>query len=675
MANEDEIDDLDAIEAGGKANEEVTLSNVYSIKVGGFGENNLITTYLASVKVKDLKEDIDFFENLTKDKSWPVSQIIQREVNKSRVSNIAREYVLGPGREVKYFPPIIIAILPKDKDGKISLKLNFEPDNSEKNKGLIFERSKYRTNEKLKKYFLRSENKSLIHGLNLLEISEVFEFNLLSWDKCEYYAIVIDGQHRLDSLFSSMKSNPDVGNFHQDIAFLDVSRLIASSDNPVPQSPVEVVRRIFVDINTNAQKVGVVRQILMDDKDLPSLLVQSMVDAVWRDGSEKSSDYFIPSQIVDWYGESLKHQLPHITGILALHQIIEDNLVQYTLGSIKELRSEKKIFDWVKRLNEVFLVDEKIKTLAKYEHVDTLEKSLKAYNRRKEQSYYTYDDEEDVRETEIFVYDYGVLEVAQETFQEIFLRPLVSIFSKFKPYSEVIDIIKDSGGFDTDKILSHALISSRTRIAASAIYQETLRDLRTEIEEKLLSKYYLIYSVLGQKTVFSILFQRLNQNYVKGFDEERCQEITNSYIGEVNDLLELLSYSDKDLFGPKGNASIAEVPETLVDLGTIASSFWEGIIYDNGSIIYNTQGIRSLSAVFNYLLSRFEELIEHGTQHLPAVPFNISYLPARIRRNLKRNYGTVLTDDQIEEYVEDIVANKKQFLEEILISGFKQWNA
>src|SRR5690606_5656441 len=148
-----------------------------------------------------------------------------------------------------------------------------------------------------------------------------------------------------------------------------------------------------------------------------------------------------PSQLVDWYGESLKHQLPHITGILALHQILEDNLVQYTLGSIKELRSEKKIFDWVKRLNEVFLVDEKIKTLARYEHIDTLEKSIKAYKRRKEESYYTYDDEEDVRETEIFVYDYGVLEVAQETFQQIFLKPLVSIFSKFKPYSEVIELI------------------------------------------------------------------------------------------------------------------------------------------------------------------------------------------------------------------------------------------
>ena len=117
--NFDELDELADIEKQGASSNEFVLSNVYNIKIGGFGVPVSIKTYLCTVKVEDLASDIAFYETLTKDKSWPVSQIIQREVDRIRVSNIAKTYIQSEGRSIRYFPPLIVALLPKGKDGKI----------------------------------------------------------------------------------------------------------------------------------------------------------------------------------------------------------------------------------------------------------------------------------------------------------------------------------------------------------------------------------------------------------------------------------------------------------------------------------------------------------------------------------------------------------------------------
>ena len=353
-----EIDDVDNLESSGSEEISLDLSNVYNIKLGGFGNDDNIRTYIASAKVKNLKDDLDLYETLTKDKSWPISQIVQREVDRVRVSNISKSYILSQGRPIKYFPPIIVAILPKDEHGMISLNMNFgESEGLDNIKEMIFARSKYNSNESIKPYVTRADNLSLIKGLFVLEVSKVFETYLFSWDKSKYYAVVIDGQHRLEALYKSAIDDISIENHFQDLIFIDFSKLLKTANQ---LSPVDVVRRIFVDINTNAQRVGFVRQVLMDDKDLSALCVQTLVDSVKKDGSGKDQDSFIRSQVVDWYGDKLKHTLPHLTGVLSLYQIIDDHLVQNSISSINDLRSPSKVSKWVTRLNDVFFVDSTI---------------------------------------------------------------------------------------------------------------------------------------------------------------------------------------------------------------------------------------------------------------------------------------------------------------------------
>jgi hypothetical protein len=91
------------------------LSNVYKVIKGGFDIDG-VETYLGSANVSMLKDDIEVFEKLTEDKSWPVSTIIQREVDERRVNEIANDFILRDSRNVKYFPPIVVALIPRNGD-------------------------------------------------------------------------------------------------------------------------------------------------------------------------------------------------------------------------------------------------------------------------------------------------------------------------------------------------------------------------------------------------------------------------------------------------------------------------------------------------------------------------------------------------------------------------------
>jgi len=653
-----ELDDFSEIESSGLSEDSIDLSNVFQIKTGGFGDHSELRTYFGSANVGKLKEDISLYETLTKDKSWPVSQIIQREVDRFRVSGISKGYILGTGRLIKYFPPIIIAILPKDDEGKIGLKLNFEVDNSKEVKQAIYKKSNYNQNKKIEPYVIDADNISLIDGLYVLEVSKVFDTRLLAWDKNKFYAVVIDGQHRLEALFKSMDDHPPVDHYLQDVVFIDFSPLIAKKPE---LTPVEVVRRIFIDINTNAQRVGFVRQVLMDDKDLASLCVQCLVDSSNRDGSEKNPDTYLQSQIVDWYGDKLKHTLPHLTGILSLYQIIDDFFIKDSLASLRDRRSPKRVQNWVSRINTIFMVDATIENseYLKELEISSLHKSFEEYKERITQNEeYSDDIDDEYKESEIFEYDYRILDIASDKFEEIYLRPFIKFFNELKPYKKTIDLIEEEGGFEPNNILATALISSRKKIGITKAYKDAIRNLKIKIENTLHTKYFLLFTVLGQKVLFNNLFQRILANLTSDFNEENCLTITNDYLEKLDSLFEFIEEKDVSLFSHKENLNLSSVPQELQDLGTLASSFWEGVIYESNNIIYNTQGIRALSYILNEFININEARAkkEIFTIDLSKTP----YLKPRITRILKKRYE--YNDSEIENYTNEIIKLKNEFI-------------
>ncbi len=626
-----ELDDLDAIESSGVDRNELKLSNIYNVTIGGFGGDTGLKTYLASVRVNELEQDISFYEKLTKDKSWPVSQIVQRQVERMRVSDISRDYILRAGRVVKYFPPIIVAILPKDDQGKIDLKVKFSSVISSETKDLIFDKSIYRGNHALKKYFDSASNSSVAENLYILNILKTFDINIMCWDKSKYYSIVIDGQHRLAALLKSKEEKPEIGEYKQDVVFVDFTELLKADEE---RTPIEIVRRIFIDINTNAKRVDHVRQILMDDKDLSSIIVQSLVDSVYPDGQSKLDENFISSEIVDWYGRGLKHKLPHITGVLTLYQIIRDYLVQYSLNDINDFRSTKKVKKWVKSMNETFFVDELIK-----EGTEKLADSLETYLKTEEinNELQTEVDDEN-KESELFVYDYSILDVAVKRFNDVYVQSFVKIFDEFEPYKKAFDLIKEAGGDSQDCDLGKALLASPSKINVSTTLKTALSSIRIKLKQDLDEKYQLTYSVLFQKVMFSNLIKEIIKNNTKEFTNEECLIVAGDYLTVLNKLLKRCENSDVSLFGMKDSIVIENVPEYL-DYGLLTKNFWEGLIYENGNIIYNSQGIKTFSAMLTILMDCEKNIDSTGynVNKFDSVP----YAKSRIKRILKNNHSIV----------------------------------
>lgn len=658
----DELENFDEIEGQGSLKTNLVLSNIYSIRIGGFGNDSNIKTYLTTLKIDELENDISFYETLSNEKDWPISQIIQREVDKARVNSITKKYLLGKGRDIKYFPPIIVALLPRTLDGTFMKDYSFEVDQSVETKEVIIDKSKYRGNHKFKELFMTIPNSALVDGIYLYENSKVFEHSLFGWDKSKFYAVVIDGQHRLNALLKTKEEDPAFAKAIQDVVFMDVSLLVKEKKT---LSPVEVLRTIFVDINTNAKSVSLVRRILMDDKDLSSLCVQSLVDSINPDGSTKDNDRFIPSVLVDWHGESLKHELPHLTGVLGIYQILSDELVTNRLITIDDHRNTQKVKKFIDLLNSCFFVDQTIKNISEFSDIIPIEKSLNDYFEEKKINREIFSEElldDDLIDSLLFNYDYRVLEVGRYCFDQLYLRSIKNIFCEFKPYKEVIAAIERKDGFNPSNTLYKTLLSTKTKIAKSGTYKDAYVQLKTELQSVLMPQYNLFYTVVGQKALFKLFFERLFADFGYGITEDFVLKIQNSYIQEINGMLQVLSVGAFHLFGKEEidvSESISDSARDLNEFGTIATSFWEGILLEDKRVIYNSQGVRAIADIIILVMACIKHV--EIDEEIDLTRYTIRYSVQRTKRLLKKRFGN-RGDDEFEEIAKRIVLVKKNFI-------------
>lgn len=652
----DELNNIGELESQGSMHADFNISNVYSVRKGGFGVDSKINTYLTTLSVSELQEDISFYESLSADKDWPVSQIIQREVDQERVNLISKKYLLGAGRTVKYFPPIIVALLPRDTDGNFARGYNFSADSTLGTKELILDKSVYRSNQAFRKIALEKTNESLVDGLFNYNTSAIFEHHLLCWDKTKFFAVVIDGQHRLDALIKSRNQDGVYKNALQDVLFLDVSPLVKEKSL---FTPVEVLRTIFIDINTNAKSVGVVRRILMDEKDLASLCVQSLVESINNDGSSKAIDEFIPSTLIDWYGESIKHELPHLTGLITLHQVITDQLVEKKLVTIEDHRDTNKINAFISILNQNFFVDKTIQHQSEYQDIKTLEQSLTEYLKEKDITREMFAQEfNDGLDSILFNYDYRVLEVAQSNFEKFYLKPIIKILTTSIPYVKVIESLEKLGGLDSQTNLYRSLLLPVKKIRSNQNLTDAYINARRTLAEEVNPDFFLFYSVVGQKGLFHSFFEMLDDRFVEGSDADTVMVVQDEFVREMNQALTIMMEKEIKLFGKE--AFTIPISGELEEYEKIASSFWEGILYENDRIIYNSQGVRAFADVLMFVSSLVKR-IKSGQEIDSLASTSIRFSTIRTKRLLNKNFGA-RTDDEWERMSQAIIRNKKQYL-------------
>jgi DGQHR domain-containing protein len=658
----------------------LNLSKLYEVHKGGFGflgkDEDGVNTYITSHRVDELIEDLVTFETLTSDKQWPVSQIIQREINLQRVKNIAHQYITKPD-SIKYFPPITVVLLPIEKESRhIAREFDYSSSTYDDDyRRMITQKwepivgGEYRD---LLEYIKKSENESLTEGLYELLIDKDFGYRVLAWDNTKYSAVVIDGQHRLEALKIAMQENNSYAGFMQDVVFIDISKQAKRTK----QTPVELVRKIFIDINSNAEEVSSARKYVMDDKDLASLFVQTLVNDDDPDNNRENK--FILPQLIDWHAENLKHELPHITGIMVLYQLMSDYVLNSkNLISIDDLRKEKKVEKWVEYLNSNFKVDENIKHLSKYNGTKKLVDSL---NEFKKEIKPTKDEIKPIDDTEnkdtnlesyLFQYDYHILKIAQEYFEKNYSKALVRFFTGLKPYQIVIENLKKENVFNQESNYYKLIVTHPKKIDddGKKLISELKRKLQIETDDK----YYLILTVLGQKATFSMLYDYLMKKMQSGVSEEKAVKATDDFLEKINKLFTILNFNEYKVFEKDRKPCITRAirdKNRINEYGKQASYFWEDIVYKDTSIIYNSQGILSLKQTLQYMLDSINQL-EKDNISLDDNIFPERYVKVRIKRR-------VLSEHQESEATaktvsEDILKAKKEFLDNFLIESFNKY--
>ncbi len=203
------------------------------------------------VKSKDIKD---------------LRSLLQRDLNDFRVANELIPYLQGINSKVGFFPSILVALIPK-KFLEENSNAKYPKTSQDQNNQLI---KKYDEYWEIEQYAIENKKSSL---------------GILRVDNSKTDFIVLDGQHRANafrymagtfedatsdsSIYSVFYQHCEQINHESFNAELPVTIVWFESDREI--SPQLISRKLFVDVNTTAQKVSKSRNILLDDRDIASV--------------------------------------------------------------------------------------------------------------------------------------------------------------------------------------------------------------------------------------------------------------------------------------------------------------------------------------------------------------------------------------------------------------------
>lgn len=328
----------------GKSDSTMSLDVKYLLTTVGLnfnqGSDDKLLRELAPVREIFDFRDLDFDE------------IMQRDIDDSRVSSELIPYILDNSQTglIKFFPPIVVVALP--------LKPN-------ENKPAPYYDSVTRTTENLNQYGVKdwevmqsgetgSEifrfEQPLIGGKSASQHDLVkFQINT---SKCQL--VIVDGQHRamaLLALYRNLKNQWSDSNRQAFESYYKewTPSYIKSFDLDSIQLPMIVCtipdldkdydgdfdlkkasRSIFLTLNKNARKVSRSRNLLLDDGDLVSSFMRSVLSKIKNDENNilANSSFQIHNVELDQSGDRMKIQSPvAVTGVTHLHYMIEHMLL------------------------------------------------------------------------------------------------------------------------------------------------------------------------------------------------------------------------------------------------------------------------------------------------------------------------------------------------------------
>ena len=287
---------------------------------GEFGAGSgLRAFYLQSTLAPSELNRISLISDISGSERWPVRDLFQRDVDNDRVSNGLLPYLQDAGK-IKFFNPLTLTTLPMAPDG-----------NSVRSEMLPVVESQIEQDEQKWECLTRDG----YYRVRWLQGHPYYA--ILEWNDQSTRLVAIDGQHRLSALkrYEHDPNAPSYGNFAEWRIPIVVVCFRAEERGPRLPRVLDVVRNIFVYINTEAKVVNNARQILLTDDSVNCICTQELLERSHSNDLlqplERKGTY-LPLLFFDWRGEERRGQPVHAPAAVKNIAEVRDWFQYYILG-------------------------------------------------------------------------------------------------------------------------------------------------------------------------------------------------------------------------------------------------------------------------------------------------------------------------------------------------------
>lgn len=607
----------------------------YSKILFGVG-NDAVNSFCIDISASELMLNFKIFEEMPNVHEWPISKLIQRELDKDRASKISRDYLLSNGY-LKYFPPLTAVLIPTGRS-------NLPTDSF----------SALTTEEiaELKKYIfqhLGQDVASLVEpksgvagGIYDVNAGDESPNGYLIWDEYQVSAVVIDGQHRYKALLEAMSLNKEFNACRLTVNLIDLVPLTKKYAG----GPTAIARDLFVSINNTPVEVDEARLILMDDRDVLATFTQVLVD-----DSEPLFPPAIRPELIDWRCEQGKHDSSiAMSGVLTLRGVIGAAMFENRSVASVDNRSDKKLVQkWLSSLQQWVKPDDEI--LIKIGANECLQK-------RFDIACETVNGDVDDEQPFLFSYSAAAASVIKLKFRNLYLAVFREVYSELRPFKQVIGIAASNGAFVKNNDLhSYLRAFSGQRREMDATQPQTKQAVAAYKNQlKTHSENHILLTVMGQKALSKTMFSE----YLCTVDLEPKALLDGAklFVHEFNDAYDRLHISDsfdECFFSTKLLLRRGILTGKSGDLGRV---FWRGIILgNNGEIDYGP-------AAINLLKTIIADVMHHDSRE----DFVFEERDAIINRHKKllHNFDKELLDKDALDIAEKIVDGKEIFIGKLL---------
>lgn len=285
----------------------------------GAGANAQIFFLQSAINGPDL-DKIALVSDLPGSEQWSVRDLFQRDVDQERVNGSIIPYFQDTGK-VKFFNPLTLTMLPVDE---VSMEVQSEMPSVKTGTVKLDERD-----------WEYIEAPGLYRARFMAGHQQ---YGVFEWNDRRIKIVAIDGQHRLSALKRLSKSNNSTiskEEFNSWSIPIVLFSLRALDTSKRESTVLEIIRNIFVYINTAAKTPNETRQILLTDESINSVCTQEVLDYAHSNDVKKRSDrdlQKIPLLFFDWRGAESDNKMIASPGALKSNVEIRDWLKHYILG-------------------------------------------------------------------------------------------------------------------------------------------------------------------------------------------------------------------------------------------------------------------------------------------------------------------------------------------------------